>query len=697
MKLSFIKQISKVAYLNTSLIFLLLMAISQTNIAAEFLTGGGAATTESATTNFKIGSNGSAYIIKEFGSLKAEVRITIHEELNILSLPRKIKSYETWLLINAAVSYKENSVKKNYPAFNRPSSVNRVENIELFPLTITQYAKDLCNTMASHLRQDGLSNQEIFSINRTVPIAVHAKMQYRLTTGSIQEQFPRGEPLFITANCEKWAGASVTPTAKNLSPSDPVVLDSWLILSKITSANGTCRLNFNGSFKTSAPDVEVSFRFHDDKGNISDLKTETTGSNSFAFFSHDYDVPNNPDGAETGAIRIVGVSHQFESSPVDYEMNCSAGPATQFDIVNPPKLNVVLASLEDYIEMPDKRLCPSKARFMGTVDGNGHPFNGHASLQVREEDQPSHFSDIFPANAPANSWVLFGGYVEELDWSQSNTEGTLAPGTPIGNISKTLYAKVKVYDDEKNPIQPVMAFKTFEAKCKTGPQIAVATQSAQLKNLIPAKKALPLKTGVSKKQPKTIGQTAKMPNVIKANLGQADLMATNLGMSLAGSINTWGSTVVLNNPASATTKGIGRSKNLCRFKQTAFRPFNKGSLASGNFKATVYRNNKQVKSASFNLKAKSGLPGTGWYKFDLDLAEGMNTIKVEMDSGKSVAESNENNNTYTLNVNVAFPCSTKSPMAKTIAPRTKRHVPQVKSIKMQPAAEEKGMTTIRRR
>ena len=151
-------------------------------------------------------------------------------------------------------------------------------------------------------------------------------------------------------------------------------------------------------------------------------------------------------------------------------------------------------------------------------------------------------------------------------------------------------------------------------------------------------------------------------NEIKAEIGQADLMATPLGLSFAGSKRPWGSSVVLENPAHAQATGAGPKKNLCHFDPVRFRPFNKGEVASGPFKTKVMRDKTLMQHPTFDLEAHSGLPAnSGWYEFDIYLPQGKSTIRIVLDSNKEVAEEDEGNNVYTVDVDVKFPCGDSRP------------------------------------
>ena len=152
------------------------------------------------------------------------------------------------------------------------------------------------------------------------------------------------------------------------------------------------------------------------------------------------------------------------------------------------------------------------------------------------------------------------------------------------------------------------------------------------------------------------GDKAVEPETVELLL--PDLMATPLGLSFAGSKRPWGSTAVITNPGHAAKTGVGPQKKHCRFEQVAFRPFNKGDAASGNFKMRVFRDSSLVEQQNFDLASHAGLPSnSGWHKFNLDLPQGRSTIKVALDTGKVVTESDETNNVYTVDVDVKFPCA----------------------------------------
>ncbi len=177
--------------------------------------------------------------------------------------------------------------------------------------------------------------------------------------------------------------------------------------------------------------------------------------------------------------------------------------------------------------------------------------------------------------------------------------------------------------------------------------------------------------GGSKKQNKNSQSGQAAPSTkpaagakkVTSKKGKPDLMATTIGMSLAGGVHPWGSKVIVSNQQHAAKKGLGRNKDLCQLNNVRFRPFNKGTAASGSFNISlgVKAGNKTVYSKSVNianLPPKSGLAAnSGWLSSNTLVKQGWNKVLVKLDSSNKVKESNEKNNNYKLDVKIDFPCT----------------------------------------
>ena len=137
--------------------------------------------------------------------------------------------------------------------------------------------------------------------------------------------------------------------------------------------------------------------------------------------------------------------------------------------------------------------------------------------------------------------------------------------------------------------------------------------------------------------------------------GLPDIIPTTLGFWVNGGGPTgWGGSTTIDNPAVVDAVQMGPQNNMCRFSFAAYRTHNKGDAAAGAFVNKVYRDGVLIHTQNVpgGLPAKSGID---WNKFRIDLKEGMNTIKVDFDANKQVAESDEQN-AYSIRVNVKIDC-----------------------------------------
>ncbi len=163
----------------------------------------------------------------------------------------------------------------------------------------------------------------------------------------------------------------------------------------------------------------------------------------------------------------------------------------------------------------------------------------------------------------------------------------------------------------------------------------------------------------------TDAQARSASKSLTTKTGKPDLIATNIGVSVAGGVHKWGSSVKITNAAYAVQKGLGPKKNLCLIKDVRFRPFNKGNADAGPFgiNLSVKHNGQQIYSFAngmAGLKTNAGLPfNGGWLTNNILVAQGTNKFTVIMDGDKMVDESDEGNNKYGVTLKVSFPCTLK--------------------------------------
>lgn len=154
--------------------------------------------------------------------------------------------------------------------------------------------------------------------------------------------------------------------------------------------------------------------------------------------------------------------------------------------------------------------------------------------------------------------------------------------------------------------------------------------------------------------------------------GLPNLIATNIGFSLAGGVHRWGSTVTIDQASHVAQFGHGPRRDLCLLEQAAYRTFNASDYAAGAFKNGVYRGNTKVSVQSLDYGPREG---GEWLIFQLPLKEGLNVIRVKIDDLGQVVESDEGN-VYSLRVRVQLDCDGDGKIAgrpgglkaKTLAP-----------------------------
>ncbi len=243
--------------------------------------------------------------------------------------------------------------------------------------------------------------------------------------------------------------------------------------------------------------------------------------------------------------------------------------------------------------------------------------------------------------------------------------GAATPGQVAGqqdpdNVHKGAARLVVSKPDGSN--QVVSSFDSYNVTCQ--PQVALGGPKAlQMQPTPPQPQTQPggLATTRTPTAPRRQAQVPALPRAGLTSGLKADIMATTLGFVLAGGPHPWGATVVIDEPQLASATGVGPGRNLCRFTQAGYRPFNKGDLQSGPFKNRVYRGAATVDQSVHDLAPKQT---DGWRTFTLDLPSGLSVIRVVMDADKQIDESSEDN-TFAIRVNVKLDCG-GAPKRKTL-------------------------------
>ena len=389
----------------------------------------------------------------------------------------RIKSYALqlrlkWELAGKSEKFLGSRVTKSYGVGERPKKIDKEVRFPVNGAEIESFAVNACNTTADGFRNIGQSNALIFSrIHHVYPkiYASHAIDIQAVPPGSFDSGGPYLEDTYAKIVCMK-APAPTVDTADSLQTNSGVT-DASLTILEQTTLGGACKVNLSTVFKTNLPNTEVRYQFEHTNGNKSDIKTVTTSHSKTAMDAHWYDVPLNPNGAEAGSVRIVGVSHDFQSSWKSYNMDCKKPSPNILSLVTKPTVQLDLLPINNV--MHQGMICPTKVKITATLSSqNAFSGTGVVSVKTGQFSFATHDVNLNP-NVP---WR----YDETLDlkpWNTINAPvgqagGTntwqTQPGSGTPTPSQRFEVRYSLNANQQNVIQT--PYKTISVSC-TAPKV----------------------------------------------------------------------------------------------------------------------------------------------------------------------------------------------------------------------------------
>ncbi|HVR68172.1 MAG TPA: hypothetical protein VMT98_16105 [Verrucomicrobiae bacterium] len=355
-------------------------------------------------------SNGSEYA-GIAGSGLGNIVGTASVELDAETAGR-VKSWSVWLVLhNGAerLSLSQYAVGKSYPLGDRPKRVDRTEQIVVPQVAYDQWIVDQCNALAQSLRNAGQGNKAIFSKDRSIKIAVEGGADYDLTGAGSNNIIIEGAPwqVFIDVNCKKWGGVTAPVAGGGVTTG---LVSAQLTVIETYGPSGVCMLKLSGVLESGSANTKVRYRYEDDQGHKSSVYDATTDHSKTAYFYQEYSLANNPDGPETGKVRVVGVNYNFVSAWKPYSLNCVKPGATGLTATLPPTLTLAAVAIPGNAVMIGGQICPKQVRLAGKILGNGH-FHGNAVFFG-----PSYLSPQQPYEVENDSaaWVFA---IYDLNWA----------------------------------------------------------------------------------------------------------------------------------------------------------------------------------------------------------------------------------------------------------------------------------------
>ncbi|MGI9325342.1 MAG: hypothetical protein ACR2PZ_09005 [Pseudomonadales bacterium] len=141
-------------------------------------------------TKVGVNSSGTAYQQTGLMQISAEIQVVVDAEVS-----GRVKSWKTWLKVRTEdepwVEFKDSATKKSYDR-PRPGAVNEVASVAAPHMSLSPQMVTYCNDMAHALRLQGMSDEEVFSQDRTIPVGIESEHSYETSgiTGNPLETAP---------------------------------------------------------------------------------------------------------------------------------------------------------------------------------------------------------------------------------------------------------------------------------------------------------------------------------------------------------------------------------------------------------------------------------------------------------------------------------------------------------------------------
>ena len=319
--------------------------------------------------------NGSRYShVNGLANLVADVRVIVDT-----GTAGRVKSWKVSIGLKPEKAdgrqFHNYGVSKHYAWNERPRRVDRTERV-IVPATVWQdFVEGQCNGLADELRGLGLSDQQIFAQDRSLQLLVTTRLDAD-TTGAGSGTIWQGATALkeVQVVCKRWRGSAIPQASDSLAVTPSKVVNKGLSIYEQYGVTGVCKIRLDGWITTDQKGATVKFRYRNQAGKQSRVWTVNTGESKTATFSHWYHIQNT-EWAETGSVRIVGVSHDFRSDWAEYTMECVEGGPNSVTTIQPPKLTMTVVPQGKI--MVHGQICPERLKLVGVIEGRGS-YSGHA-------------------------------------------------------------------------------------------------------------------------------------------------------------------------------------------------------------------------------------------------------------------------------------------------------------------------------
>ncbi|MBV1909888.1 MAG: hypothetical protein KUG78_11240 [Kangiellaceae bacterium] len=423
------------------------------------------------------------------------------------------------------------------------------EVIHMFP-GINGDNKSISGNNGSSWANHVMSGQEILSAdNPSVIQACNDHLNTKVNQGIDIESILSSDfsvqnadniPLDIKYFCEKRVGFSDPPKTINVGQLNvaatckashyetPVVVDELEFrIDKQVTLGGLCKVNLKGALSTNKPNQTVRFRYeHIDKAfkkRMSKTHQVITDQQGYANFSHEYPVANGP-GKESGKMRVLGVSHEFQSAQRSYKMNCNSGGIGALQQATNSTISLKIKPIKSAIKAFGNQLCPTKVKIIGKVKAGSDisaraVFIGESIADINTQNfsvkkgKTKRLTRVrnLTWSAPSTTTLGTGGGVSTPLMKQNIMQGLNILAENSQNIILSFPRKAFPVTCHKQSVQPGLqiqntGFTTLPSHTGGGAPTDLQTNQQTtrpkfpVKTTIPVKAKIPVKTKPSEKR-----------------------------------------------------------------------------------------------------------------------------------------------------------------------------------------------------
>jgi len=617
--------------------------------------------------SYNVASDGTQYTI---ANPSQPLALTIHPTILVDidgGATARVKSWETWLKLKNSfgeIEFKDQKKTKSYSAFDRPKKVYKtITDISIPETQYSAFFVQQCNNLAARLKQNNsYSNKQIFSQDRTLEFYAQGKIKADFTaninlgTGFIQAH----EPPTITVVCKKWQGSQHSASVGLVAEETIyVVTDSSLTLLPQSTKGGACNVTTSGVIKTLKPNAPVKFKYrhidgHSGIAKDSQVYEVVTDHSKTAMFSHQFDIANIENKDEHGTLQMIGVSPEFNTKKKLYELACSTPSPSGLTTNLGPEVSAYYL-IQERAQVGNQS-CPVTVRLVGTVKTHG----ARRGKAIFVGDQ--YLSNAFNFNLDANTQQQFMAD-RAINWDLNNPQqgaSHLAHGNTGGQALRFKDIRfgfnVSTLPAENNATTgagSMLATPPAEdyTLAATTPQQTIRLQCEQL---VQNQQSLSTPSSIQLQQAAMPKAKTKLPVEQTAPKAAVNRVQSNEKADIAiKAFNIAGNTFNKAGMVTLNARDAIRYENgRCLFDIT-YSIENKGKIASTPFQYQLTQERILINQHQNIILQANDFDS---FYLTVGLRSGMNTLRLDADTDRTVIESNENNNHLTKQYTVMGPC-----------------------------------------